>query len=98
VPSPARHEWAKRISEFVLDYGLKPTTKFQQLLPPLKKKIQSGIWVWIEDPFSCVRMAQNAFGTIVVIGIRIIVIESFITEHYVRMGVQSYICKATLCR
>jgi hypothetical protein len=48
--------------------------------------------------FSCVGMAQNAFGTIVVIGIRIIVIESFITEHYVSMGVQSYICKATLCQ
>jgi hypothetical protein len=29
VPSPARHEWAKRISEFVLGHGLKPTAKFQ---------------------------------------------------------------------
>jgi hypothetical protein len=37
VPFPARHEWAKRISEFVLGYGLKHTTKFQQLLPPFKK-------------------------------------------------------------
>jgi hypothetical protein len=31
VPSPARHEWTKRISEFALGHGLKPTTKFQQL-------------------------------------------------------------------
>jgi hypothetical protein len=30
VPSPARHEWAKRISEFVLGHGPKPIAKFQQ--------------------------------------------------------------------
>jgi hypothetical protein len=29
VPSPAWHEWAKRISEFVLGHGPKPTAKFQ---------------------------------------------------------------------
>jgi hypothetical protein len=35
VPSLARHEWAERISEFVLGHGLKPTTKFQHTSSPI---------------------------------------------------------------
>jgi hypothetical protein len=35
VLSPARHEWAKRISEFVLGHELKPTTKFQLITIPI---------------------------------------------------------------
>jgi hypothetical protein len=31
VPSLARHEWAMKISEFVLGHELKPTAKFQHI-------------------------------------------------------------------
>jgi hypothetical protein len=38
MPSLARHEWAMRISEFVLGYGPRPTTKFQQYIPFIENR------------------------------------------------------------
>jgi hypothetical protein len=45
VPSPARHEWTKRISEFVLGYGLNPTTKFQKI-QCTNRRIQQFVTIW----------------------------------------------------
>jgi hypothetical protein len=39
------HEWAMRISEFVLGHGPKPTAKFQQYIALEKCTIEKNIFV-----------------------------------------------------
>jgi hypothetical protein len=46
MPSLARHEWAKRISEFVLGHGLKPITKFQHIVPIVRNQPENQFRSW----------------------------------------------------
>jgi hypothetical protein len=64
VPPLARHEWAIRISEFVLGYRLKPTTKFQHFSTSFESSSKFKVFIFgfrVVDACACLLIKKCKF-------------------------------------